>query len=447
MICISCGKTIDDDSRFCEFCGAKQTPPEVPEIPPAEADLTGPVIPDAELTGSETDTKLPEDEPAGPDALYDEGPASELPEPQAPAASSVMSAPPYGSQQPAAPFGQPAGGYAPPPYSGPLYEPAPQVPEEEEAPLPQPVAVHPKLGAGKAIAAWFISLFAIIVLTVLSIALCVKLGVSGELVRKRVESMSLDMLLGADYNGESLSDNIYKGTDFGGLTYNKADRFSFREFMTKTDFLSFVGKKAANYVDCIVGGSETDPSVAESEIIDFFEGNADVCEELFGYRMQTVDYNTMRKNIAKEGFVDKISITGLSDAAGFPLQNLSYIFSYITLGILLALLLVLLIWIAVVTDRRGKYITGCYGKILTWSGIIVLGIALAVSAGAALAYVITGWFEFYVCASVLIPFAALAAVTGIFEIILGTVFRRIKRSIRIKERREQAVIKALAEQN
>ncbi|MBO4877470.1 MAG: zinc-ribbon domain-containing protein [Ruminococcus sp.] len=440
MICISCGKTIDDDSRFCEFCGAKQAAPEAPVIPPAEADLTAPVIPDAELSGDDPVKPLNEEVP-------DEIPAADTAVPPEPAQSSVMSAPPYGSQQNADPFIQPAGGYAPPPYNGPVYAPAPEVPEEEEAPLPPPVAVHPKLGAGKKIAAWFISLFAIIVLTVLSLAFCIKLGVTGNLVRNRIETMTPDNVLGADVNGESLSDNIYKGTDFGKLTYNKADRFSFREFMTKTDFLSFVGKEAAGYVDCIIGGSELDPSVSANEIMDFFEGNADISEDQFGYRLQTVDYNTMRRNIEKEGFIEKISLSGLSDAVGFPLQNLSYIFSYITLGILLALLLVLLIWIAVVTDRRGKYITGSYGKILTWSGIIVLTVALAVSAGAAIAYILTGWFEFYICASVLLPFAALAGITGVFEIILGTVFRRIRRTIRAKERREQAVIKALSEQN
>ena len=58
--------------------------------------------------------------------------------------------------------------------------------------------------------------------------------------------MTADNVLGADVNGESLSDNIYKGIGFSDITHGAVDRFAFREFMSKTDFLSFVGKKAGD---------------------------------------------------------------------------------------------------------------------------------------------------------------------------------------------------------
>lgn len=436
MICPSCGLTIDDDSRFCAECGANLKELKAPKIPLPETDLSAPVIPGASVP------PVKEDKPDIPDAppLFKDKPETVRPAEIPPA---PQPAPVYSNQQPAG-YGQPAGGYTP--YSGPVYEPA----TEEPAAVPPPPVTAPapaKVGAGKLIAAWFISLLAIIVLTVLSLTFAVKLGVSGSFVKRCVEGMTADNVLGADVNGESLSDNIYKGIGFSDITHGAVDRFAFREFMSKTDFLSFVGKKAAGYADCIIGGSEQDPSVTENEIIDFFQSNSAISEDCFGYKLQTADYNTIRRNIEKENFVYNASLAGLSDAAGTPLQNLSYLFSYITLGILFALLLVLLIWIAVVTDRRGKYIAGSYGKILLWSGIIVLGTALAVSAGSAIAYVLTGWFEFYVSASVLLPFAAFAGVIGLFEIILGLVFRKVRKSIRARERRDSAIEKALAEHN
>jgi len=434
MICVSCGSKIDDDSRFCEKCGAKQPELAAPEIPLPEADLSAPVIPEAPETPEKKEEKAaPEKAPSGPE--------EKKPEPVKPAPQPVAEAPLYNDQMSAG-YSQPAGGYTP--YNGPVYEPAPEV-SEEAPPLPPPAAAPSKVGAGKLIAAWFISLLAIIVLTVLSLAFSVKLGVTGSYVRRSIEGMTADSVLGADVNGESLSDNIYKGLGFDDISHGMVDRFAFRDFMTRTDFLSFTGKKIAGYVDCIIGGSEQDPSVSESEIIGFFENNAELSEKCFGYKLQTLDYNNMRRNLEKENFVYKASLAGLSDAAGTPLQNLCYIFSYITLGILLALLLVLLIWIAVVTDRRGKYIVGSYGKILIWSGIIVLAVALAASAGTSIIYVLTGWFEFYVAASVLLPFAAFAGVIGLFEIILGLVFRKIRKSIRARERRDSAIEKALAE--
>ena len=438
MICVSCGKKIDDDSRFCAECGAPQPDLTAPEIPLPEADLSAPVIPDA------PEEKAKKEEKAAPAKAQTEAKADK-PEPVKPAPQPVpqpaAGAPPYNGQMSAG-YTQPAGGYAP--YNGPVYEPAPPV-REEAPPPPPPAPVSTKVGAGKLIAAWFISLLAIIVLTVLSLAFSVKLGITGNNVRRSIEGMTADNVLGADVNGESLSDNIYKGIGFNDITHGKADKYTFRAFMTKTDFLSFAGKKAAGYVDCIIGGSEQDPSISENDLISFFENNASVSEDFFGYKLQTADYNTIRRNLDKENFIYKASLAGLSDAVGTPLQNLCYIFSYITLGILFALLLVLLIWIAVVTDRRGKYIVGSYGKILMWSGFIVLLVALAASAGTAIVYVLTGWFEFYVAASVLLPFAAFAGIIGLFEIILGLVFRKIRKSIRARERRDSAVEKALAE--
>ena len=448
MICVSCGKTIDDDSRFCAECGARQ--PEL-NVPDALAEEDAPALSEAAAPAPEAEEKPAPKEP-GPAAPYDPATAYGAPEKENAGSIMAASAPDYSSTQ--QPYGTQGGyspadddGFAPSDYNA-QYGGIPYSPQPEPVPEPEPVPAEKapsKVGAGKIILAGFVSVLAVAVLTLLSLALCVKLGVTGSLVRRRIEKMVPDNVLGADFDGESLSDNMYKGLGFDDITHGKVDRFAFRDFMTKTNFLSFVGDKAAGYVDCIIGGSEQDPSVSTSEIIGFFEENSDVSEECFGYSLQTADYNTMRKNIEKENFCEDISVSGLSNSAGFGLQNISFIFSYITLGILLALTLVLLIWIVVVVDRRAKHITGAYGAIFFWSGIIVLVCAAAVSAGAALIYVITGWFEYYVTASVLLPFAAFAGITGLFEIILGLVFRKVRKSIRAKERRDRAVQKALAE--
>ena len=69
---------------------------------------------------------------------------------------------------------------------------------------------------------------------------------------------------------------------------------------------------------------------------------------------------------------------------------------------------------------------------------------LAVVAGASIAHVITGEFIFYLCASLLLPFGVFAICIGVGELLIGFIFKRIRRGIRNKEKRNKAVEKALA---
>ena len=457
MYCISCGKLIDDDSIFCEFCREKQIKPDIPadKLPavplPEEKEKTNviPVIPETpeipEIPDSTEDTEELDAEVAGigellgddmlrksakkdkklPDETFDDEEAAD--DSFAPADYNAR----FGGEPDPAPF-----------YERPEYAAA----EEEYAETTGTSAkTAVRVGAGRRIGAVLVSVFAIAVLIVLSLAFSIRLGASGELIRKRTESMSIDNVLDADFDGESFSDNMYDGLDFAEAVGGKTDKYSFRDFMGRTEFLHFAGEKLAGYADCIVGGGETDPSVTDSDIISFMKDSDEAAQSVYGSRFSSEALDIMRNGLEKNGFTDAVSLDSLSRSVGISLQNLSYIFSYITIGIFLALELVLLIWIAIILDRQMKFLAGRYGAVFIISGAAVLLVAAAVSLGAAAAYVQTGWFEFYVCSSLTVPFALFAGCTGIFEIIIGIIFHKISRLLRNREKRNKAVEKALSE--
>ena len=180
------------------------------------------------------------------------------------------------------------------------------------------------------------------------------------------------------------------------------------------------------------------------DLADFFVNNSEVADANFQYKMKMSDYNKIRSTFDEKGTADNFSLDEWGEEINFRLENTNFIFSYVTLGIVLGLVLVLLIWIIVAVDKRGKHVTALYGSIFTWSGLVVTLVGLAVVAGASIAHVITGEFIFYLCASLLLPFGVFALCVGAGELLIGFIFKRIRRGIRNKEKRNKAVEKALA---
>ena len=66
---------------------------------------------------------------------------------------------------------------------------------------------------------------------------------------------------------------------------------------------------------------------------------------------------------------------------GFDVDKVSYATSFITIGILGALFLLFLIWTAAIVRKRARFVTGFYGTIFTFVGLIVFLTGLAIVVG------------------------------------------------------------------
>lgn len=466
MNCKNCGKTLDDKARFCPDCGTEVDPMDVIEslqaqlmegeptaMPENEPELTEPAdIPeetasllsdlnDTLNSGADEPETLPEPDPVPADdeekstepAPYTAPPVQSKPEPM------PYIAPPPVNEQPApTPYIAPPPAYPQQPYP-PYDEPEPEQsaePEQEEKPV--------KVGALRLTGAFIVSVFAAVFLIALSLLFCLKLGASGDILRRRIEGISMSTILDGSFDNNTVSDNIYNNIHFDEATNNHVDRHAFREFLGNIDLNDFIADKVADYADYIIAGKgRKDPSVTVNEIVDFLQENNDASAEAFDYAMKTADYNYLRSRMEDTGIETVLSINHWSDLLHFRLPMVHYLFSMIALGIILALVIVLLIWIAVIVDRKGRHIMSFYGNIFCWSGGIMLLIGICASAGTAVAHVVTGNIICFAASSVLLPFALFAVCTGAFEMVLGVIFRKIRKAIRNKDKRLKAVEKAL----
>ena len=288
-----------------------------------------------------------------------------------------------------------------------------------------------------------VAFFAIVFTLLLSLILCVKFGANGNIIRGRVEKLDLRTILTAEYDGEEISTDLYKTIGFRTATEGTADESSFKEFMLKSDFLEYAGERAESYVNYIADGKGSDPSVTSEDFVnDFFKENRSAAKETFNYDMTEESYKTIRSNLDKEDFDTTMSVREWGDKAGFGLKNLSYVFSYITIGIIFALIIVLFIWILVIVDKKGRHLTGFYGNILFISGVIVFAVGVAIIVGAPVAYAFTNELAFYIIANVLLPFALVALCTGFVELLIGGILKKVKKSIKRKEKRNAVSVNA-----
>ena len=355
-------------------------------------------------------------------------------------------------------FGQ----QAPPPDNGQQPYPQYSAPQQPE-PAPEIVRVDRpvKVSALRISFAGFIAFLTIIFLILLSFMFCIKMGASGKLLQKRAENMNISTVLDSTYKHKvkaeggqaskkvrmNLSDAIYNEAGFGEVTNGEVSKAEFRAYLAKTDLLKYTGEHIKEYADYILEGDKPDPSLSANDLGDFFSNNSDVADENLSYEMQTSDYNKIRTRFELKDTADNFSLDKWSKAVHFNLANSSFLFSYVTLGIILGLIIVLLVWIAVIVDGRGKHIVGLYGGIFKWSGAVVFLVGLAIVAGSSIAHVITGGLVFYLCASLLLPFGLFCMCTGAVEWAFGFIFKRIRRGIRNSDKRNKAVEKALTGAN
>ncbi|NLT08853.1 MAG: zinc-ribbon domain-containing protein [Ruminococcus sp.] len=445
-----------DDSPEDELLSDDIIPEPVPEVEP---ELPEPDFSDIFSTDDQTIIKneevpevlpdpdpIPEPEPVISSSYSDPVPDTSFPAGGNPDNLDTMHIPaqdpapgPYGGEQqtppPFAPYGQNAPQFAQP--AGPQY-PGGGIPAPQPVPAPAYEEAAPKktkVGAGRVFGASIVSFFAIIFLLTLSMAVCVKFGASGKVLRGRIEKLDKNTVLSAEYDNDELSNNLYKTLGIRKATHGNADKPQFKEYLSKSNMLEYVGENVKNYADYILEGKGGNPSVTSEDIkIDFFKENNHVADEVFDYKFDKEGLNSIEKAMDQNDVDKSLSVKEWNKKAGFDLKNISYALSYVTLGILLALVLVFFIWVAIIVDRKGKYVAGFFESILFISGIIMFIVGLGVIAGSAIVYAFTSSVIFYLIPMVFLWFGILALGIGFAELLLSGIFKMIKKSIKRKEK-------------
>lgn len=298
-----------------------------------------------------------------------------------------------------------------------------------------------KVSAGRIFGAGAVSLITTIILTAVGLLFSLKLGLTGDNLHNMAENLNKWSIINARLNGLTVSDNLYYESEFDKATHGFADTTDFALFLAKTDFTGFCADKLEVYADYIIEGKGGEPTLTEDEIVYFFKGNHDIAVETFGYDLQTADYNAMRTSLINNETAEKFSVSKIGWELRFRLENIRYILSYLTLGILTAFVALLMIWIASLVNCKGKHIIGFFGNIFTFSGLALIIVSIAISAGAALAHTVTGNFLCYLSSTLLLPTAVYGICIGAILLIAGLIIKKIKASVKTKEKIQKAVEK------
>lgn len=307
------------------------------------------------------------------------------------------------------------------------------------APPPEVPAAPVKVGKGRIFGASVVALFAIIFLMLVSLITSLKIGASGRTLNKRVTKLDLNTVLNAEFDKKELSDNLYGTIKFGSVTNGSATVSDFKEYLKKSDILEYAGENIENYANYIIDGKGKDPSITSEDIgYDFFAENNDAAYEVFDYELSKKDIKKIIGNLENEGVDDNLSIKEWGKKAGTDMKNISYVLSYITVGILFALVLVLMIWIAIIVDKKGRHIMGFFGNILFISGLVVFLCGVGITAGMMIAFSLTSNVVFYLAYNILLDFGILALIIGFSELVIGFIFKKIGKSIKKKNKLAKA---------
>lgn len=296
-----------------------------------------------------------------------------------------------------------------------------------------------KVGAGKIFSAGVVSLITAVILTIVGLLFSLKLGFTGDNLHNMAKDLNKWSIINARLNGLTVSDNLYYESEFDKAAHGFADTTDFALFLAKTDFTGFCADKLEAYADYIIDGKGDEPTLTENEIVDFFKENHDIAKETFGYDLQTADYNAMRTSLINNETAEKFSVSKIGWELRFRLENIRYILSYLTLGILTAFVALLMIWIATLVNCKGRHIIGFFGNIFTFSGLALIIVSVAVSAGAALAHTVTGDFLCYLSSTLLLPSAVYGVCIGAILLIAGLIIKKVKASVKTKEKIQKAV--------
>ncbi len=493
MKCYKCGSEMADDALFCTECGASLKEEEAHDVfvddePTSILPHLEEVIADNEETLSLTQeqVQLLDDEPTeilstadtvvipeaspippaenvfgepesfpkqeeapeppvngAPDSLNDNSDTMKIPIPNEPYSSYNV----HTNQFAGNGRGTQNGSFAPPPPMPQTQQQAPVQPMPAPTPAPMPAQTESKpkakakVGGGRVFAASLVTIFTIIFLLLVSLLTAVKVGADGSIIRRRAEKLNADTTLTAMFDGKEMSKTLYDSLGFRTATKGAADEAGFKRFMLASDFREYAGEVAEGYLDYIIDGDGSDPSItAEDFVNDFIRGNKDASSKEFGYDLTEADYDLLQKNLEKDSFSDTMNVKEWNRKLGFDVDKVSYATSFITIGILGALFLLFLIWTAAIVKRRARFVTGFYGTIFTFVGLIVFLTGLAIVVGSAIGFTFTHNVCFYLAESLLLPFSVMLIAIGAAELIIGFIFRKTGKGLKKKEKKAAAAL-------
>lgn len=298
-----------------------------------------------------------------------------------------------------------------------------------------------KLSAIRATGAAFVAVLAVVFAVLLNYMFSARIGLSSDVLENAASSMNAGIILDSELpNGEIAAEYIYENLSPSFVSESGAQSKDLRSFLIKADSVGFASDVVKNYAAYLINGSvKDDPSVGSAEIIGFLRENEDVMLSEFGYVMEDSDYEAFGEFLGQEDVDDALSIKNWSYTVGFNLRNFHYILSFVSIGIIFALTAVLFIWTAIILDRHRKNIMGYFSTITLISGLaIFLPCLLFVVATAIIPATDGNYTTVYLASKLLMPFALIGGCTGLFELVLSFLFRRIRSVYRKRELKESS---------
>lgn len=295
---------------------------------------------------------------------------------------------------------------------------------------------HKNIGGGRIFIASILAFFAMIFLFALNTVVSVKFGFTGKLVRERIENININTALSSEFNNAELSEDIYNTLGFGDLTDGKADKNSFKDYLSDTNVLEYVGENVENYLYYIRTNKGDDPTISAEDIAkDFFKANNDVCKEHFGCKLGKDDIKLIEERLDENNVSKNLVIED------WEIEGVYYALSYISIGILAAFVLLLFICIVIIVDKRGRHVLSFLGNILLFPGLLTFIIGVASTVGIMVAYTVTGNAVFYIISMLALPLGIMFLITGFAEIIFAAIFKAIGKSLKRKHKTVQKLKK------
>lgn len=441
MKCPNCGADCTEEMNFCNECGTRLNdakPEENKAEETAKPEAAQPVqqnepeVPEQEQTAEVMEAAVEDPDSPEENSQQEENaqPEELTIQPETPAQDEAEQSFPQFNTPNEPEFSQPVPEFIPP-----VDEFASQLPEEDK-----PV----KVGGLRITGASVITFFSVIILLCITLISSVKLGVTGDKVEKQIKKLDTWTFVSSNLDDRIVADNLFGELYFGTATHYVYDESDFHRFLGESDILDFVGETVGEYVDYIFNGKGKAPTLDAGDITEFIKDNAESYNKTFA---NAIDYKVIESAIEGNNTLDYFDMREIEKETGTSVDTIRYGISYLTIGILAALLVVLMIWIAVIVDRKARFLLGFYGNIFKWSGILTFLLGLAIGGGTAALHVASNEVVIYLLAAVALPVGVWAMIIGFSFWLLGFIFGKIKSGIKNKEKRSKAVEAALASEN
>ncbi len=295
-----------------------------------------------------------------------------------------------------------------------------------------------KLSAGRAVHNVITAIFAVIFLILLNILFSARLGFSSDMTEKRISSARAEKLLSLETpDGISTAEFICSWLDEEFLQRSKAEPDDIKDFAERSDMVEEFAEIAEDYAAYIVeNDTDSDPSLTDSDILDFISENENAVNLTLDYTMTIRDYKDISWTLDEKNLNEKLSIDNISLKNGFKLKNLRFFLSIITILVVFALVLLMLIRIAIVLDKSAVRVLKTYGGTAISAGIITFVPALVMTVGVLILSAVTDSILTYLFARLALPFALIALCTGAFQAAVGIILRKSGKHIeKIKEKK------------